>query len=241
MNIKLPCTYPPELPFGTAEFIRNSTGFPAFKSAVLLGPSLPDVFKTQLLSEKYCATMYTECNQVGFHLINNPNGIPLIAFSCFKEDTESEIEASSIALHVFKWLDVKSVLIVDSVNMYSKIDDTFIRLDDHINMTGFNPLKYWMMAEEPSLFFLDTKDLYHKEGLDGLPGGIHLGISEKTDREIITKAKGHALTFGRSFVIEALIASYLGLDVYAIGVNDSVMITDLESNIEKLVGFMKKR
>ncbi len=221
MPIKLPSQYPPEIPAMIAQQVRVGAGVSEFGSSILLGASLPDELKAYLTSRKHTLEIGKENESMGLSLIDCGKTPPSVCYSCNSDEPDDILEKMSFALHVFKWLEIESVMIIDGVKASSEIGSAIVRIDDHINMTGINPLDYWMMPAEPEEFFLDAKSLYISDNLSDYPSVVHLATSESTSEDILSKAIHEgAGTFGRAIVPESLIAGYLGMRVRALGLVD---------------------
>ncbi|MCD6218056.1 hypothetical protein J7L05_09385 [bacterium] len=221
LPIKLPSQYPPEIPINTARQVLIGSDVGEFKSSILLGPSLTDELKALITSRKHTLEIGSENESMGFSLIDCGENPPSVCYSCDSDEPDNVFEKMSFALHVFKWLKIESVMIIDGVSALGEINSAIVRIDDHIDMTGINPLDYWMMPNEPEEFFLDAKSLYISEKLGDYPSVVHLATSESTSEDILSKAmQAGAGTFGRAIVPESLIAGYLGMKVSALGVVD---------------------
>lgn len=208
----------------TAQELRVGSGRNEFKSSVLLGVSLPDDLKALITSRKNTLEIGKLNEAIGFSLIGNGENPPTICYSCDNEEQDDVLEKMSFAIHTFKWLEIDSVIIIDGVSSLGKINNesSIVRIDDHINMTGINPLDYWMMVDEPKEFFLDPKSLYCSDNPGDYQSVIHLASNETISDEVLIKAKeSGAGTFGRSIVPESLIAGYLGMSVRAYGLVDN--------------------
>jgi purine nucleoside phosphorylase len=222
LPIKLPLQYPPEIPINTAQQVLIGSGVSEFKSSILLGPSLTDELKALITSRKHTLEIGKENEAMGFSLIDCGESPPSVCYSCDSDEPDDAIEKMSFAIHVFKWLGIESVMIIDGVSALGNINSAIVRIGDHINMTGINPLDYWMMPAEPEEFFLDAKSLYILENLSDYPSVTHLATSESTSEDILSKAmQTGAVTFGRAIVPESLIAGYLGMRVRALGLVDT--------------------
>lgn len=237
LNIKLPPQYPPEIPAVIAKRVKSDSGFDAFSSGVLLGPSLPDEIKNTITSRKNTLDTGKENESIGFYLINGNSNPNVICYSSENDDFHDVLERMSIAIHAFKWLGVESLMIIDCVTPFEKIDAEIVQIIDHINMTGENPLDYWMMTSEPEEFFLDVKSLYDSCKATDSNSVIHLATVNATSNDVIQKARDSkiAATYGRAFVPESLIAGYLGMKVIAIGLLDTFDVNNLENIIKNLL------
>lgn len=240
MPIKLPSQYPPEIPAMTAHLVRVGAGVNEFGSSILLGASLPDELKACLTARKHTLEIGSENESMGFSLIDCGKNPPCICYSCDNNEPDDVLEKMSFALHVFKWLEIKSVIIIDGVSALGDISSPIVRIDDHINMTGLNPLDYWMITNEPEEFFLDAKSLYVSEKLSDYPSVVHLAISESTSDDILSKAMHTgAGTFGRAIVPESLIAGYLGMRVSALGLVDFKGGNEVEKISDEILNLMR--
>ncbi|MFH1516051.1 MAG: hypothetical protein ABIG42_11410 [bacterium] len=241
MNIKLSPRYPPEIPAVIAKRVKSSSGFDAFSYGVLLGPSLPDKIKNIITSRKNTLDAGKENESLGFHLINGGDNPNIICYSCDEDELTAVLERMSVAIHAFKWLGVEFLMIIDRVTPFNKFGNDIVCIDDYINMTGENPLDYWMMTNEPDEVFLDTKSLYRSVELNPERPVVHLATVNATSSEIIQKAgEFNAATYGRAFVPESLIAGYLGMKITALGLLDTTDMNNFEKISKILLELIKK-
>ena len=225
-----------------ANRIKSSSGFDAFSSGVLLGPSLPDDLKKSLTSRRNTLDAGKENESIGFNLIDGGDNPNVICYSCDEEELSVVLEVMSVAIHAFKWLGVESLTIIDQVTPFTEFDHEIVHIDDVINMTFENPLDYWMMINEPDEFFLDVKSLYRSENSNCDNPVIHLATVDKTSKNIIQKARDFnaVATYGRAFVPESLIAGYLGMKINAYGLLDSFEMNNLETISKILLNIIIK-
>jgi len=224
--------YPPELPIEIAHELLSDLNGQHSRFALLLGAGLPSELVSKIIKTFPKKNLKPDLEEIGFSLLKNNQNEAILTYSPPGMENPDNHENMSLALHVFKYLGYENVTIIDGVIPIDNNSESIFHVVDHINLTGINPLDYWMMPYEPKPFFLDVQDLYVTEGFKNLPKTAHLAISEETaaSRHIDVKKTG-AMVYGCAFCPESIISGYLGMKVLAIGV-----ILPLSERIDRLTG-----
>jgi len=229
MPFKLPSRYPPELPMIIASRLANALNDKLPPEAFLFGSGFPHEIWTEIASNKSSENPGEENSEIGFHVISLCNKSTMLAYHPGVLDEESDIhEGLSLALHIFSILGFRIVTICDGVNAISTNNPPIFAINDHVNLTGINPLDYWMKHTDPVPFFLDVKDLYLSES-SGNKRNIHLATPKVSSfNSLIEAEKVGAISYGPAFCPETILAGYLGMKVRAIAVSVESRITSVQ-------------
>ena len=239
MKKMIPSEYPPEGPAILAGKLKDDLMRKSIRIGIILGPKIPQIIKTKFRSRENTLDISEENRNQGFSYLDTGDDTTSLVFENTHDDRESSIESNSIVLHTCKWLEIEKIVIVDVVELRDESDESFFRIDDHINLTGINPLKYWMMNDEPEPFFLDTKNMYEKTGLERLPGLIHVAIyADQIGDFQNAPDKSMQYSMGDQFLPESILVKYLGMNISCIGCNGYLTESDM-SQAEILLNLIK--
>ena len=226
IRIKLPSEYPPEFPVSIAGRLKHAFGENLPEYAVLIGaylqPKIRDsIFDFESNRMSVSNDSENEFNEMGFYVLTDGEKSNFLVFVSGEPGEYDVHEGQSLALHVFSYLGYETVVIMDGVKAVDAISEPII-ITDHINLTGINPLDYWMKVEEANPFFIDMKELYVQPKSNDLKSGTHIAVACELKNNVDNNIKkGKAICYGESICPESILAGYLGMKVLAIGFDDS--------------------
>ena len=126
----------------------------------------------------------------------------------FTENGNFTLFNDSVKNHILKDKFHKSIHIIDYIYPLTKLSKNSYEIKDHINLSGFNPLK--------GANFISLTNIYNsKKGIVvcGLPNNVHPNIHEK---KVLSTANIKAYCY--NLIVTAIFAASLGLKIKAKGI-----------------------
>ena len=146
--IKLPSEYPPELPAKIAGNLYREMDEVRPDSALLFGANIPHEHVKSIIDSCSKRKLSPDHEEIGFSFVERGDKRILI-YSLPEIGYPDYLENLSLVLHVFRMLGLETVAIINAVHYIKQDPPPIVLITDHVNLTGINPLDYWMMPYEP--------------------------------------------------------------------------------------------